>query len=274
MSHQLWVYDLTIKESQNPKILLITAFKALAKKWVFQEEQGSSGTGYRHYQCRLNLQAKLRATTLYTKLTSLGITGVHISPTSNAGKLGFTYVMKSDTRIAGPYKDSDIPVPTHLNVVEEHKMSWEEQVEQLTFDMRSIHFICDTEGLQGKSTWSLYRHIRHKAIYITAWDEPIQVFQAVYSSVQASPAFSRHEIIIDLPRSRLPQPKLYQLWTILEGIKNGYIQEYRYQHRKAYLGPTRLIVFSNYRLEPGQHLTRDRAHHYTITNQTLFGASL
>ncbi len=268
MTYQLWVYDLTIKSLNNTPEGITTAFKSIAKKWTFQEEEGET-TGYRHYQARLNLQSKLRLGTLASTLESLGITGVHITPTSNAGKQGFTYVMKDDTRIAGPWRDSDMLIPDHLEIVNESKYDWQSQVERLPYDMRKIHFICDPAGCMGKSTWSLYRHVKYKSAYITAWDEPIQVFQALYASVKESPPFSTHEIIIDLPRNRLSDTKLGQLWTILEGIKNGYVQEYRYQHRCVYLGKTRLIVFSNYALEPGSKLTRDRAKHYSIAFDEL-----
>ncbi len=270
---QLYIYDLTIKSSLNTSAAIIAAFTKLCKKWIFQEEVGEA-TAYAHYQCRINLKAKVRLTTLATQLSDLDITGVHISRTSNSGKSAWSYVMKEHTRSAGPWKDSDITLPPHLAIVDINQLPWEKQVEELPYDLRLVHFICDSAGLQGKSTWSLYRHIRHAAIYVTAWDEPIQVFQAIYAATVAKQPFSKHEIIIDLPRTRLSDTRLYQLWTILEGIKNGYIQEYRYQHRQTYLGPTRLIVFSNYRLDPGHSLTRDRAKHYNLTNNTLFGASL
>ena len=265
---QLWIYDITIKSAGNTHLAIVAAFNQIAKKWVFQEEAGED-TGYRHYQCRLNLLKKLRPSTLATTLLSHDITGSHISPTSNAAKSGFSYVMKDDTRVAGPWRDDDIQLPAHLTIVEESKFDWEAQVELLPYDMRKVHFICDTSGCMGKSTWSLYRHIQHKSAYITAWDEPIQVFQALYSAVKDAKPFSRHEIILDLPRNRLSDNKLSQLWTILEGIKNGYVQEYRYQHRCVYLGNTRLIVFSNYPLEPGSKLTRDRAKHYTLAFDQL-----
>ncbi len=263
----LWVFDFTIKKEGNELGTLQAACKAVAKRWCFQEERGDGG--YLHYQGRLNLRAKSRLSTLANKLVRLGVGGCHLSRTSGAAQGGFTYVQKEATRTAGPWKDSDIKLPARLLICESQPYQWQLQLTTLLADCRRVHCVCDLPGGNGKSTWALYRHIQFQAIYITAWDEPIQVFQALYAATAEKEPFSDYEIIVDLPRSPLSELKMHQLWTIIEGIKNGYIQEFRYQHKKSYLGDTKLIIFSNYPLKPGGNLSQDRAVMWHIVDHQL-----
>ncbi len=263
----LWVYDVTVRSADNPLETVRAAFSNVAKKWCFQEEEGEGG--YRHYQCRLNLRVKARLDTIANKLRELGLGGFHCSRTSEGARKSFSYVQKEQSRIAGPWSDRQIRLPARLLVCESQPYQWQLQLTTILADCRRVHLVCDLPGGNGKSTWALYRHIQFQAIYITAWDEPIQVFQALYAATADQAPFSDYEIIIDLPRAPLADNKMHQLWTIVEGIKNGYIQEFRYQHKKAYLGDTKLIVFSNYPLKPGNNLSNDRAVYWHIVNHAL-----
>ena len=81
-------------------------------KWVFQEEK--SDEGYEHFQGRCTLIKKRHVKEAGALCNStLPQTGVHLSVTSNpVYKTGdFSYAMKGDTRVAGPWKDIDKKAP-------------------------------------------------------------------------------------------------------------------------------------------------------------------
>lgn len=72
------------------------------KKWCYQLEKG--GEGAYHYQGRISLKSKMRLGGLVKLLP-----GAHFSITSNNCKGNSFYVEKEDTRVCGPWKDSDEP---------------------------------------------------------------------------------------------------------------------------------------------------------------------
>ena len=89
-------------------------------KWVFQEEKSDprpgvpGDQGYEQFQGRCTLIKKRRvkeAGALWN--SSLPHTGVHLSVTSNPvyNTGDFSYAMKGDTRVAGPWKDIDKKAP-------------------------------------------------------------------------------------------------------------------------------------------------------------------
>lgn len=78
--------------------------KEHCKKWCYQLELSASGRY--HYQGRFSLKSKTRLTGL-VKLWK----GAHFSVTSNENRTNNFYVEKTETRIDGPWKDSDKKKP-------------------------------------------------------------------------------------------------------------------------------------------------------------------
>lgn len=74
--------------------------KQHCKKWCYQLELSASGS--HHYQGRVSLKEKSRLAGL-VKLWK----GPHFSMTSNENRTNNFYVEKTDTRIDGPWKDTD-----------------------------------------------------------------------------------------------------------------------------------------------------------------------
>ena len=96
------VWDFTIPAEKTNLDSLKDILKEHCKKFVFQLEEGESG--YKHYQGRVSLKVKAR------KGPKLNLTE-HWSITSGENKDNDFYVMKSDTRIGGPWSDKDLYIP-------------------------------------------------------------------------------------------------------------------------------------------------------------------
>ena len=129
------MYDFTIYENHNAWKLdtncLIRELRQWAKKWAFQLEK-CPRTDRLHLQGRLSLIKKLRLQELISRCTFKA----NWSPTSAETHEGqnFSYVMKADSRLEGPWIDTEYqepPVLTRQLVAFETKTKypWQEQIE-------------------------------------------------------------------------------------------------------------------------------------------------
>jgi len=106
---QVAVYDFTISAVKEEALAVMCELNKIAKKWVFQFER--SERGYEHFQGRLSLIKKKRINELIklcdSEETPL-LNKAHFSITSSNGvDTGDFYCMKLDTRVAGPWKNTD-----------------------------------------------------------------------------------------------------------------------------------------------------------------------
>lgn len=251
-----WI-DITIKEADAEVKQLQEAFGEHCKSWAFQLEEGKGG--YRHYQCRIVLHDKAR---LHEAKARLKLPrSAHLSPT-NGNCRNFLYVEKPDGRLAGPWSHKDGRCQW-LNVVRDQERPWQREVGNFPYDRRLVHFIYDPNGGAGKSTFAQYHSYRFGAVYITGWNDPKEVVQSTFA--QVSDNQDEVFIILDLPRVRLSRDKFYELFNNLESIKNGCLQEYRYKFQRKFIGRSRVVVFSNWRIERDDRLSADRWRLYELT---------
>ena len=113
---QKTMFDVTIPESNYPSAFsLISVLATVFKKFAFQKEQGDT-TDYVHWQVRGSLHKPITCAGLLRKIVPV-LSG-HWSLTSStvhSGPREFNYVMKVDSRLAGPWTDKDvIPEPPPL----------------------------------------------------------------------------------------------------------------------------------------------------------------
>ena len=121
---QLAVWDLTLDQRVATVESVKSKFKQLAKKWTFQLEQGASG--YNHYQCRISLFHKKTRSGVLSLLDALQLKGQKLETQELQCTLTETsdevhkqmkensvafYCMKIDSRIEGPWTDSDPEPP-------------------------------------------------------------------------------------------------------------------------------------------------------------------
>ncbi len=244
-TNQLATWDITINEGHNDFGLDFHRVARLlndwCKKWVFQREVGAGGT--EHLQCRISLVKKKRYDEVISQVPLKG----HWSRTCTTVHKGqnFNYVMKADSRVQGPWCDTDYEEPPPLtrqlrNFMQHSMRPWQTQVlgwcdEE---DDRSIKMIYDTVGNSGKSIMAEYLEYHEKAFELPPMRVMEDIMQFVYS-------FKTQKVyLIDMPRA-MKKDKLGEFYAGLECLKNGVCYDKRYCGKKRRMDRPQIIVFTN-----------------------------
>jgi len=245
--------DFTFPCTGITKEELVTTLRSWCKKWVFQREKGESG--YEHFQGRVSLIKKKRFNDLKGKF----LHGGHISPTTDVEYNGknFSYVLKEDTRIEGPWDDKSCPPPPKMtkrlaSFLQKDMYPWQLSVQYLVtqYDDRKIHVIIDKEGNCGKSTLAEYLEYKGLAEELP----PLRMMEDIMACVMC--IGERKAYLIDMPRG-MKKDKLGEFYSGLECLKNGVAYDKRYAFKKMRFDCPQIIVFTN--TEPVMDLlSRDR----------------
>ncbi len=265
MATQVTGYNFTIHENHNEWKLdtnkLITELRQWAKKWVFQLERCPE-TSRLHLQGRMSLIKKLRPSELAGRCTfkahfSVTTTGEH-------NKATFSYVMKADSRVEGPWIDTeyeDPPVLTRqlVKFEEKEKYPWQVKIEGWCNeeDDRSIKLIHDTIGNSGKSIMAEYLEYHKKAFEIPPLKDMEDIMQFCMS-------FKAQKVyLVDMPRA-MKKDKLAGFYSGLECLKNGYVYDKRYAAKRRRFDRPQVIVFTNV-VPNWEFMSTDRWEPYTMT---------
>lgn len=251
---QVYVWDFTIGENFVDEGGLKLLLSRIAKKWVFQLKKGAE-TGFMHYQGRCSFKEKTR------KPTSLGMPPQgHYSPTSGANKDNNYYVMKTDTRVRGPFNDEEevIFIPRQIQEIKE-LYPWQQTVVESAgvFDTRTINIIIDKQGNNGKSilkTWIGCKRLGRALPYFNDYKDFMRI-------VMDCPKMKLY--ILDIPRA-IRKDKLNGFFGGIESLKDGYAYDDRYSFKEAYFDSPQVWVFMNVMPERGM-LSRDRWRFWVIT---------
>lgn len=263
MSNPIAMYDYTIPRDHYSLDELKSRLNTLCSRWVFQLEKGKE-EGYEHYQCRISFKKKIRYTTML-KLKKSGaapLTG-HFSPTSNPTYLAGDnfYVMKKDTRVQGPWKDSDIAKVWTKQM--EIFANWDMRIfqkdiikESQIFNMRLLNLIYDPTGNCGKSLLSEYMEYHDLAEEVP----PFRMMDDIFQWVCKRP--KKKCYIIDMPRG-MKKDRLGDFYSGIEVIKNGVAYDKRYAPVKVRFDRPRVFIFTN-TLPCFELMSKDRWEIWTI----------
>jgi len=255
---QLFVYDFTLSatDAKFTSDDLHAWLSIHCKAYAFQLERGHSG--YLHYQGRFTLKERTRQGTLIGRMAGSHFQGCHLSPTSNANRGNNYYVMKEDTRVAGPWTDHDAPIVRPHQLPNCALRPFQEHIlNDTVFEPRVINIIIDTKGNHGKSYLSLYASVYKKATVVPALTE--------YKDVMAFclVAEIRPVLIVDLPRA-IPKRNLNGFFSGLESIKDGKAFDCRFRYREKIFDAPNIWVFSNVIPNPNV-LSVDRWKYWSIS---------
>lgn len=254
MTNAICVWDFTSPMSSITKDNLKNWLESNCKKWTFQGERGS--TGYEHWQGRFSLKVKKRK----TDLLKLIAPGMHISPTSNENKKNMFYVMKDETRISGPFSDTDrdIYIPRQYRGIVDNLMPFQQTIWDSAneFDPRTINLIIDFEGNNGKSTIASVVDLYQRGIDLPCVNDAKQLIEATCDILMGRQERTPGIVFLDMPRA-MKQDKLRGIYTALEQIKKGKVVDLRYHYKEWWFDSPQIWVFTN---EPPKlkWLTRDR----------------
>jgi hypothetical protein len=263
---QIHVFDFTIaKECYTSHEQLCVVLHKYCKKWAFQLEAGTE-SGTLHYQCRVSLMKKLRPSEAVKMFRPILLNGVEerfvsITPTSKTvteqvhsdeksasgtgNNRGFNYVLKEETRVEGPWTDETFepPRPMSRQLKEFMEFPLRPFQQKLTdmckvIDNRYIKYIIEETGGTGKSIHCEYLTYHKLARRIPAMKSAEDISQMIMS-LPPSPCY-----IIDMPRA-MRKENLWELYTAIEELKNGYCYDKRYSFRDRQMDRPQIIVFSN-----------------------------
>jgi hypothetical protein len=222
---------------------IIANLKDIAKHYVFQLEEGDSG--YLHYQGRLSLIKKRRITERHILLKLFKNPPQYLQPTLNSEHFrgDAFYVIKEDTRVNGPWKDTDVVRVMTRQLKEFAVMDYRPYQASLLqmatqFDMRKIDLIYDPVGYIGKSIF--VEHLEFLGIAEEV--PPFRMMDDIFQWVASRPI--KPTYIVDMPRG-LKKDKLGDFFSGIEVIKNGVAYDKRYKAHKIRFDRPRIFLFTN-----------------------------
>lgn len=228
------VWDYTIPHDAITLADLLAWCKENCKKYCFQHEKGE--TGYEHWQCRFSLKERKR-------IPPKPCPKAHSSVTSKENWENEFYVLKSASRISGPWTDRDLYIPRQArNII---LRPWQQQIvdDATVWDTRHLNVLYCPKGNIGKSILVAYACSRGLARKIPIMDS----YKDMMRFVMDTPPTSLY--LVDFPRA-LNRSCCGSFWGALETIKDGYQYDDRYKFRDEWRDCPNIWVFSNDKPDP------------------------
>jgi len=256
--------DVSVLRKFDPE-RFISKYLGGSDKYVFQMEQGTATSLY-HLQGYFHCVKKVRCETLKHSWLELIKDGdsLYLEPASLEGKNALKeYCMKKDTRIAGPWADhpvymgQDLPNPLML-------YDWQRQIlgeVKLPPDNRTLNWVYDPDGNKGKSIFCKFMTYHYK--YPT-----LQFADAKDLSNLIIKNYHKRAYFFDLTRTKPAQFSSRDIYSVMESLKNGMVQNTKYETQTLLMGPPHVWIFSN-QLPKMSSLTGDRWKIWEIDNKTL-----
>lgn len=245
------------------------------KKWVFQLEKGEGG--FEHYQGLVKLKQKKRGGFWITAPIFPGPNGVEMAhwtaQSNNSRRTGSDwYQTKEETRIAGPWKDTDttLYIPRQVSKIETLR-PWQQCLidkaaeEYKLNNSRAVNCVLDFEGCTGKSTLAMYmacHGIGRKVPYSNDYKDLMRL-------VMCCPVSQCY--LFDMPRA-MKKDKLAGTYSAIESIKDGYAYDDRYKFKERFFDSPSVWIFTN-EIPELHMLSLDRWHFWCITEGELLALS-
>ncbi len=239
----LAIWDVRFNGEDVEPETIIQSLTGVAKSFVFQKECGDSG--YIHYQGRISLIKRRRATEKHLVLNLFKLKPNYLEPTSSPASLQGEafYVIKEDTRIDGPWSDKDEKkhLTKQLSIFKGMTLRpYQQTLYEMSsiFDLRTIDLIYDNIGNIGKSLFSEFLEYEGLAEEVP----PFRLMDDIFQWVASRPIKKCY--IFDMPRA-MKKDKLGDFYSGIEVIKNGVAYDKRYNAKKIRFDRPRIFVFTN-----------------------------
>lgn len=238
-----WVF--TVNNYDKKEIeQIIARLDPLCKKYVFQEEVGENGT--EHLQGCFELNKKRRLTSIKKLISKRA----HFERCRD-WEASVEYCKKIDTRNGEVFYKG---VATPIKVLNKKDLyEWQKDIIKIVEgprDDRAIHWYYETKGNVGKSTFSKYLVVRHKALVLSGRATDMKYGIVRYKEKNGDyPKL----IVIDVPRTS----KKFLSYQGIEEIKNACFFSGKYEGDMVVGNCPTLIVFANFRPKRGK-MSNDR----------------
>lgn len=242
MTGPLRTWDWTMKAELMTREEVTEFLNEYCVKWCFQKEEGGE-TGYVHWQVRMTLKKKLTESQLKNLGRSLDMQEWHLSPTASCNRNSLTYVLKADTRIEGPWQNTDKEeAPRYIprQVRDIVLLPWQQSVidDANNWDTRVVNVVYCPNGNIGKSTLATWGGCRGLLRTIPA----INNYKDIMRLVMDLPTCNLY--LIDMPRA-INQKELHGMYAALEEIKGGHAWDDRYEYKDKWFDCPNIWVFCN-----------------------------
>jgi len=247
--------------------------KDIGKHWVFQKERSDSG--YLHWQGRVSLVKKRRPAELvkiWATMTTCRMPQYFKPTTTNETfAKSFSYVMKSDTRVEGPWADTDVEVyvPRQYRGLLERMWPWQQTVWDSAKDFhdRRVNVIYCEHGSTGKSSLAALCALYGKGLIVPPIHDADKLVQSVHCMCADRKIRDPSPVIIDMPRS-MDQTKMGSIYAAIEQIKNGRLYDVRNHFAEWWIDSPAVWVFTNSRPKLS-YLSENRWAVWQIENKIL-----
>lgn len=249
--------DATVKKMQD-------FCKLHADKWIFQAEcTENNGKRNPHYQGYMHTKLKIRSKQLAKESNDI-CRGIEIQPASSAGLAALrSYCMKEETRVAGPWANRRLYRGQDL-WGEEKMLPWQRQLLAILRappKNRKIYWIFDPVGENGKTMFSKYLTYKEDAL-VMGYGHAGDNYNLV-SKFQNLPVY-----VFDLTRTRPKSLDDSELYSCMEGIKNGMFNNLKYETARVVMCIPHVVIFSNH-LPRIDTMSRDRWVIYCLHDQKM-----
>lgn len=235
------------------------------------DDSDDEDDGYIHWQISLSLHKRRRWSEIRRILvdTDNVLQFGHWSPSHSTTRASL-YCMKADTRIKGPFKDTDEKPPyIPVQIAKISKLyPWQQELIYRSLpcnhDHRSINIIYDRGiGNQGKSFICSYMAVHRLARNIPPFNGPTAMDDIMACIMAKEPV---NCYLIDQPRSMLKR-NMAGFFSGVEMISNGYIYEKRYAFRERWQDSPSIFIFTN-EIPDSAYLSKDRWKLWVVDNDT------
>jgi hypothetical protein len=196
-----WDFRSHCSYSTDDAHVFMTMLTPYFSKWAFQLEKCPE-TGNLHWQGRGLLIKRLRAGKAAAQAAEL-MRLQYFEPTHASVYLkgGFNYVVKAESRVAGPWTESDPPKFKTSDVVHLENVGllpWQERVLEILAAPvcpRTVHWIADARGNNKKSAFEQLLHFRGLAFSLPYYDAYEKFMQYAYGFA------SKNAYVVNIVRS-------------------------------------------------------------------------
>jgi len=254
--YRVFRMDMTIycSDAPNELVNLKEWLKCHCKKWAFQKE-ATRGKQIPHWQMKISLKQKAFTHTILESLMALGYkkSAITVRP-SVTGNKRFDYVIKANSRLAGPWTseplENFLPIRT---LVKEKFYLWQTLVYTICMgiaDDRTVWHVLDSIGAKGKSQLVKFLLVHHpKEVGVLSCTG--NAAQLISSVIAMGP---KKTYIIDIPRSvgrndnlDAYDERVAELMYAIEQIKNGVLVSCFYgKDKRLVMNHPNVVVFTNY----------------------------
>lgn len=265
---QLEVWDFTIPSACTDVEQIRTSCTKGDIRYCFQMEKGESG--YEHYQGRIHWPSRVRLSTLINWKKKVGLDEMHFSPTCKANKDNNFYVMKDETRIDGPWMDTDTAEDEGFNYIQkrfrgtQNWRAWQQTILDMIDavpDDRTVNVIIDKVGGSGKTYLTMYLMSHGKAWRVPQQKDARDIARCIMGTDPHTCYF------IDFPRA-ISSKDQNSCYAAIEEIKNGYCYDDRYKFKQRFFEPPHVWVFTN-SMPDTSLLSKDRWNFWTVRDNKL-----